>query len=145
MIYGSNVNFQPLILGVAGSAAATYAVTFDRLGYDFCQILVQLGSSGTSATDNPSVCLISEATTTNGTTTAVPGGTGDTDFTIPAGLTSLSQVYVINIDCRNRQRYLKLAMTLGAATPISATAILHRAKVVPVSTTEQNAAVIVNL
>ena len=128
-----------LILPVSGSAAATYAPTFDVLGYDYATVIVQFASTGTSATDNPSVLLISEATTSNGSFTNVSGFVGDTDYTIPVSLTASSGMLVkLCVNTAYRQRYLKLSMTLGAAALISATARLSRAAQAPNTAAKQN-------
>ena len=130
MIYAQTASYSQLINPVAGSAAATYAPTFDTSGYDYALVIVSLGTSGTSATDNPSVLKIGEGTVTNVSShTNVSGLLGDTDFTIPvaAAATNVMQV-VLGINTKVRQRYLSLSMTLGAATNNSAVVILSKAE-----------------
>lgn len=118
---------------IVDNAALTTAEV-DRLGFDYCSIYLRVGTTDIAA----AVCKIQEtdtsgsaysdvvdlasATDIEGGATAVPSGTADNTWR------------VIHIDCRNRKRYLDLALTAGdgsAGSWFFAFAILSRAKQAP--------------
>lgn len=138
MIYAQEEKNVMLITPVAGSAGATFAATFDRLGYDYVVVEALLGTSGTAATANPSVFKIGQADVSNISSHADISGTiGDTDWTIPTGVSAGTQIYKVCLDLRGRKRYLSLSSTLGAATNIAAQARLSRAGEAPTSASDQ--------
>lgn len=120
--------------------AAFSATAIDTKGYDYCNIIVQLGATDIAMTalsvqqseDNGSTDAYADVTglivgTSNnidGTASALPSGTDDHKFV------------VFDIDCTKTERYLKLVGTAGngsAGTYISALGLLSRAKESPVT------------
>lgn len=124
----------------------TASGTFDTKGYDEVLIIVTQGTSN-DTTNNLSVLTIGDGTATN-SFADLAGGTGDTDFTIPAADTSNAQTYFIHLD-RNKgdwnDRYIKVAASPVTTQLLSAVAILGRARQVPDTTTEQGTALSLNL
>lgn len=108
---------------------ATATANIDTLGYDEVKILVWLDSAAATSS-NPSVLQLSESDDTVVTNFATfTGSVGDTDFTIPAADTANPQIVALNVDCRARKRYLRLAVTpAGAAQIVGATAVFGRAE-----------------
>lgn len=139
MIHGSNTKTLNLVLPVAGSAGATYAVTMDTAGYDYLVVTALLGSSGTSATDNPSVLKLGEGSVSNVSShTNISGFVGDTDFTIPVSTAASSGMIIkMGVNLKARQRYISYAATLGAATNNAVVAELSRAEISPTTATLQ--------
>jgi len=92
----------------------------DTKGYDYCTIIVQLGatdigitalkvqeddttSSGTALTSGADVTGLVWGTSANhvGTTSTLPSGTND------------DTIFVFEVDCRARKRYLDVTFTMG--------------------------------
>ena len=113
------------ILGTGVTNGATVTANIDTIGFDFASIDLVLGTSNT-VSNKPSTLKLSESDDTVVTnfadiTAFVGGGTGG--FTIPNADTSNANVYVFNVDCRGRKRYLKLT-----ATPVTTQAAVMDAR-----------------
>ena len=131
MIHAQNEKTAVLIHPVSGSAGATYAATFDTLGYDYAMITVLLATTGTSASDNPSVMAVGEGDTSSSFTN-ISGLVGDTDFTIPLASNATNKMQVnLGINTKGRKRYLQFSQTLGAACLNAAVVKLSRASETP--------------
>ena len=63
MIHAQNEKEVVMIVPVAISAAATTVGIVDTMGWDNAVISVYLGTTGTSATDNPSILILGESDT----------------------------------------------------------------------------------
>jgi hypothetical protein len=140
--YALPINFASTTNG------ATATGNIDRLGYDYVSVAVLLPTSD-AVSNNPSTLKISESDDTVVTNFAdVTAFVGDTAFTIPNCVTAASQVTapfaVLNVDCKNRKRYLKVSVTPLTTQVIVAHATLSRGKTSPDTTTEANALVLVN-
>jgi len=63
---------------------------------------------------------------------------GAGSFTIPAADTDNSQIFQLNLDCRDYERYVQLEFTPGATQLVDATAHMSRAHEAPNNTTLKN-------
>lgn len=89
----------------------TVTGNIDTKGFDFLSIDV-ITSTSNNVTNNPSVLKLSESDTTDVSTFAnISGAVGDTDFTIPASVTSGNWGVKFNVDLVGRKRYLKVSST----------------------------------
>ena len=132
------------IFSASTTAAATASGNIDTLGFDFA-VVELIETSVAAATNNCSVLKISESDDTVVTNFAdVSGLVGDTDFTIPASVTSGVQVVAqMRIDCRGRKRYLKLSASPVATQVLTGVANLYNADELPVSAANAGAGVLV--
>ncbi len=129
---------------VATNADSTARV--DTLGFDYLTLNLIIDSAA-AVSSNPSTMDIQESDDTVVTNFAtITGGNGDTDFTIPAALTSLQQLYHFGIDLRGRKRYIRInGRTSGAAQLWSGIASLYRGDETPISAADMGAALRVNM
>jgi hypothetical protein len=134
------------IFSASFTNAATASGNIDTLGHDFA-VVDLIESASNAATNNCSVLKISESDDTVVTNFAdVSGLVGDTDFTIPASVTSGVQVVAqMRIDCRGRKRYLKLTASPVTTQVLTGVAQLFLSDEVPVSATNAGAGVLVEL
>jgi hypothetical protein len=134
------------IFSASFTNAATASGNIDTLGHDFA-VVDLIESASNAATNNCSVLKISESDDTVVTNFAdVSGLVGDTDFTIPASVTSGVQVVAqMRIDCRGRKRYLKLSASPVTTQVLTGVAQLFLSDEVPVSATNAGAGVLVEL
>jgi hypothetical protein len=137
---------QPKSAIVISPASTTNAATapgsLDTLGYDYVVIDVMTTTSN-NATNNLSVLTLSEGDTT-ASYAAVK--TGDTDFTIANASTSVDQVVAqFRVDMRGRKRYLKLTASPLTTQTIWSHATLFRGDKEPVTYTDANAGVLVDV
>jgi hypothetical protein len=134
------VNVTPPAAIVDDGSYTTTAV--DTLGWDWCTFVFTLGASDIamaalkvqededSALGSPTDvtgAIFGTSTNDAGSTSALPSATDD------------NKVYVIEVDCKNRQRYLDLVATAGngtAGTYASCIAILSRGLVNTASASE---------
>lgn len=134
------------VVNVTPPAAIVNTASFttnviDTLGYDTCRIMVSLGAtdiaftvakvqesdtkaSGTSLTNGADVTGLVFGTSTDisGATSALPSATDD------------NGVFIFDIDCRTRKRYLLPIITIGTGSTggfCSCVAILARAEQAP--------------
>jgi len=130
---------QVIVISQASTTnGATASGNIDTLGFDYATIDV-ITSTSNAVSNNPSVLKLSESDDTVVTNFAdVSGFVGDTDFTIPASVTSGNWGVKLNVDCRARKRYLKLSLTPLTTQTITAIANLARGDEAPVSTTTAN-------
>ncbi len=125
--------------GITNGGTVTSSV--DRLGYDFVQLNIVLGTSDTPS-DKPSVLKVQEGDTTSSyadITPLVGGSAANTSgyFTIPSADSSNPNIYRFNIDCKGRKRYLKLTLSPTTTQVGAALWLLARAKEAPIGTTAQ--------
>lgn len=150
MIEIAKTNFFNVVppQAVVNNAAYTCNV-IDTAGYDYCTIVVTTGATDAaytvfkvqeSDTKSNTTALTSGADVTGlvfGTSADIAGNTS----ALPSS-TSDNKVYLFEVDCRGRKRYLLPAFTVGGAGTtgafLSCTAILSRAKTVPVTAADRN-------
>jgi len=118
------------------------AAEIDCKDYDFALVLVALG-----ATDIAVATLkLTECDTTGGSFGDVTGAIWGTSANIAGATSTLpsatddNKIFAIEVDCRKRKRFLKLAATAGngsAGTYASAVAILSRGDIAPVTAAER--------
>jgi hypothetical protein len=131
-----------VISAVSTTNAATATGNLDTKGFDFVVLDVCSGTSN-NTTNNFSVLTLSEGDTTSAYTAV---STGDTDFTIAAADTAAAQVVAQwRIDMRGRKRYLKVTASPVTTQIIWAHAQLYRADAMPVSATDANVGVLVDV
>ncbi|HUS98215.1 MAG TPA: hypothetical protein VMX97_15920, partial [Hyphomicrobiaceae bacterium] len=112
------------IFSASFTAAATASGNVDTLGYDFA-VVDLIESASNAATNNCSVLKISESDDAT-TFVDVSGLVGDTDFTIPASVTTgVQSVVQMRIDLRGRKRYLKLSASPVTTQVLTGFAHLH--------------------
>lgn len=120
---------------VAKTNAATATGNIDTLGFDFATIDL-IATTSNDTTNNPSVLKISESDDTVVTNFAdVSGLVGDTDFTIPASVTSGNWGIKFNVDLRPRKRFLKLTVSPVTTQTFTVIANLFRGDEAPVDAT----------
>lgn len=125
--------------------AGTASGTIDTLGYDWAQIDV-ITTTSDDTTNNPSVLKLSESATTDATNFSdVSGAVGDTDFTIPAAVTSGNWGMRFNVDCRARKRYLKISLSPLTTQLVTAIGTLHAADEGPTDATGAGVKVLVEV
>lgn len=126
--------------------AAFTATAIDTLGFDYCVIAIQIG-----ATDIAMAALKVQESDDNAVADAyadvvglrfgTDAGIDGVTSTLPAADAD-NTIRLFFIDCRKRERYLKVAATAGdgtAGTYLSGMAFLGRAKEVPVTAAGLNA------
>lgn len=123
---------------------ATASGNIDTKGFDFAVINV-IETASNAATNNCSVLKVAESDDTVVTNFAnVSGLVGDTDFTIPASVTSGVQVVAqMRVDLRGRKRYLKVSASPVTTQVLTCVAELHRGDECPESATNAGAGVLV--
>jgi len=125
------------------TSGATASGIIDRLGFEEAAIDVILDSQA-STTSNPSVLKLSQSDITDATGFAdITGFVGDATngFVIPpAG--AAATIVRMNVDCRSRKRYLKVAVSPDGATQLlSAVATLGKAKTSTVARSQMSGVV----
>lgn len=124
-----NAGSVAVIAPASTATNATAAGVIDTLGYESVKVCVLLDSAAATSS-NPSVLKLSESDdlTTYADITGFEGDATD-GFDVPAADTANPQVAEMNVDCRARQRYLKIEITpAGAAQIVGAVAVLGKAK-----------------
>lgn len=125
--------------------AGTASGNIDTLGYDYVTIDV-ITTTSNDTTNNPSVLKLSESDDTVVTNFAnISGAVGDTDFTIPASVTSGDWGVKFNVDCRARKRYIKVSVSPLTTQTITAIGNLWKGDEAPVNTTDANVKALVEL
>lgn len=132
-------------LGTGTTASSgTATLTIDRLDYDYASISVMRASN--ASTVFASVLKVQESddnSSYSDVTALVGGGTGG--FSIPAvSSTSATSILKLDVDCRNRKRYLKVLVTPSTACNVAIEARLSRPRVSPASASEAGCIGIVN-
>jgi len=111
--------------------AATAAGNVDTIGFDFCTILTTMATSS-AVTNNPTVFNLLESDDTVVTNFAtISGFVGDTDWTIPAAVTTGGWTVQMNVDTRARKRYLRLNISPLTTQVITSVASLGRGEESP--------------
>jgi hypothetical protein len=129
--------------GASTTNAGTATGMIDTLGYSYATIDIKTSTSN-NVTNNPSVLKLTEGDTTAITSaSAVSGFTGDTDFTIPAAVTSGSWGAKFNVDLRGRKRYLFVSVSPVTTQTIDAVANLFRGEDAPNDATKAGVKVLV--
>jgi hypothetical protein len=123
----------------ATTAASTTTLQIDRLGYDYVEIDVTLGSVS-NASNVPTAIFLSESDDTNASNFATITGSSQT-----ANITALPTTGVTiatwDVTCVSaRKRYLKVNVSPQANQVLGGIAILSRAEALPVTTTDRNIA-----
>lgn len=135
MIHAQFEKFAATLPTAAVGSTATSTLTIDRLGYDHVSVSAIRASN--AATTFASVLKVEESDNNSDytdVTALVGGGTGG--FTIPAvSDTNSASIVQMDIDCKARQRYLKVSMTPGASATLGIVAGLSRAEVAPTDAT----------
>jgi len=131
------------------SATNGETLTSDKLdtrGADFVKIIVH-GTTSNNATNNPATLKVQEGDTTSSLSDITEFvGDGASGFTIPNSptATTTAPLAEFNIDLHGRKRYLQVLVSPLTTQTYSVIALLGRNKEMPVGTTQQNAAVVVN-
>lgn len=116
----------------------TASGNIDTLGYDAVTIDV-ITTTSNDTTNNPSVLKLSESDDTVVTNFAdISGFVGDTDFTIPAAVTSGDWGVKFNVDLTGRKRYLKVSVSPVTTQTITAVANLFNGDESPTDATGGN-------
>lgn len=123
----------PITETVGGSITAT----FDTLGFAHMVVRVVL-STQLSTKDALDQLKLTEGTDTNAAT-AIPAFTGttntvtttDSGFILPVGVTTVGQIFELDVDIRKRQRYIKLTVDPDTTVGISATVTFDRGEKQP--------------
>jgi hypothetical protein len=104
--------------------AATAVGNVDTLGFDWVTIDCFMTTSN-AVTNNPSVLKLAESDDTVVTNFSdISGFEGDSDWTIPAAVTSGDWAVKFNVDLRGRKRYLRLSVSPVTTQIIAAIANL---------------------
>lgn len=136
MIHAQNTKKVVVIKPASIATNATSTGNIDCLGYDYCSIDI-IADTAAAVSNNPSVMLVKEGDTTS-SFAAVPGLTGDTDFTIANADTANAAITTLDINLKARKRYLQVSLTAaGAATIYAVTATLSRAEQAPTTATNR--------
>lgn len=124
---------------VISSSAADTSDYIDHAGYHYATFIV----GGAVATATNSSQTLTTLTLTEGDTTSsfssITGFVGGTAFTIPVNNDTAARLsYRMDVDLRNRKRYLQMSIRAAAAgsTDTSVACILSRAEQSPNTTTE---------
>jgi hypothetical protein len=124
--------FIQVIVPASVNGAAT-VIDLDTKGWAYCSILVTIGS----ITGQFSVLKVAEADD-DSNFSDVPGTRFGTDNTVAGSLSVLPQTAnrqeLIEIDLRDRKKWLRLVCTTGGVTVLAAEAILSRPTNFPSST-----------
>lgn len=142
-------NQKTLLVIKQESAASGATLTSDKIdtrGHDFVKLLV-FATTSNNATNNPSVLTVREGDSTSSMSN-ITELVGDTTFTIPNSptATTTAPFAEFNITLNGgRKRYLDVLITPATTQTFSVVAQLGRSKELPVGTTQQNAAVVVNV
>jgi len=123
--------------------AATATGIVDTRGFDYASIDIIMATSD-DTTNNPTVFNLLESddtVVTNAVT--VSGFVGDTDWTIPAAVTTGNWGIKFGVDTRGRKRYLRLAVSPLTTQVITAICNLSLGEELPVDTTSANVKAIV--
>lgn len=155
------IHMQSTKLAIVSSPAAILdnasAVTnvIDTKGYDYCTIICTVGATDIAmsalSVQEAEVAASATALTSGANVTGLIFGTstntGGSASTLPtAGSDDL--LFVFEIDCRNRMRYLDITATFGNGTAggyFAAIAILSRAEQGPVTAAERGASQILRV
>jgi len=123
----------------------TASGNIDTMGYDFVDIDI-ITTTSNDTTNNPSVLKLSESDDTVVTNFAnISGAVGDTDFTIPAAVTSGDWGMKFRVDCRARKRYIKVSLSPVTTQVVTAIGNLSMAEQSPENTTDANVKALVTL
>lgn len=129
--------------GASTTNAGTATGMIDTLGYDYATIDIKTSTSN-DTTNNPSVLKLQEGDTTAITSASnVSGFVGDTDFTIPAAVTSGSWGCKFNVDLRGRKRYLFVSLSPVTTQTVDAVANLFHGSDAPNDATKAGVKVLV--
>ena len=132
MIHTQNMATKIFVQANQITNAATASGLIDTLDYDYATLEVYV-STADDPTSNLGKLILSEATASNGSFTTV--ATGDTDFTIASGDTSVPQVVArINLPLVARERWLKLEINPTTTQDICAVGFLTRKTETPTGT-----------
>tara|TARA_R100001082_G_scaffold29614_2_gene14862 strand:- start:1567 stop:2034 length:468 start_codon:yes stop_codon:yes gene_type:complete len=118
MIHAQTFKAIRVLAPVSTSAGASYdSSAIDTKGFDYCTIIVDCGAMQAALTE----CAITECATSGGTYTAIAALTVgnaaclDVEGTASAlSDTDDNDTYVFHIDCRKRERFLKLNTTAAS-------------------------------
>lgn len=125
--------------------AGTASGNVDTLGYDYATIDV-ITTTSDDTTNNPSVLKLSESDDTVVTNFAnVSGTVGDTDWTIPAAVTTGDWGVKFGVDLRARKRYLKVSLSPLTTQSVTAIANLFKGDEGPDSSTDANVVALVEV
>lgn len=151
MLHARDTKIVPIAFAeaIVDDASVTTA-SIDRKGWDHCRIYVYWGTTDIALTalkvqesnDDGSSDAYADVTGANfsggtlidGTTATLPGATDD------------DKVYIFDIDCRARERYLDLVATVGDGTSggwLHAFAVLSRPKESPANAAAMGAAAVI--
>ncbi len=131
MIQIEGMKTVPLFNPISATAADTTSGTVDTSGFNHATFLTILDTAAT----NPTGLVLGEGVLTN-SFTDIAAFVGDSTFTIPAANTDDPQIVRFEVELVGRQRYLELAVTLGATQVHAAVCILSKANILPDSISE---------
>ncbi len=149
MLQLQNLKWHVLLKQESATNGATLTSDYvDCRGFGEAVILIHATTSN-NATNKPTISVLQSDDTeaTNfAAVTALTSGTNTGNFTAGAAptATTTAPYAKLHIDLKKRKRYLKVTVTPLTTQTFSVLAGLERAKVLPVSTTDQNVATSVN-
>lgn len=126
--------------GVTNGETATGYV--DTIGFNYLSIPVFVGTH-TAVTSNPSALKLSEADVTDiSSASNISGHVGDTDFTIGATVTAISNmtgpIHTFHVNLSGRKRYIFCSVTPLTTCTVSAVAELS-CDIMPTDATTEGA------
>lgn len=130
----------------ATNAGTVTSSVIDTVGYDWATIDIW-GTTQSASTQagSPSILKIQEADNTSATSfvdiVGFRGGSAtatNVDFLVGIGVTTGTNGYKFNIDCRPRKRYLSVVISPTTSQTFYAAANLGRGEQAPVTATKAN-------
>ena len=119
------------------NGATAVGEMIDTKGFDFVSIGI-VASTADVVSNTLSVLKIEEGDTTSSVATFA-GAVSNTDYTIATNAytsTSNQNVWLFNVDCRARKRYLRVSASPQTTMVIGGVAMLHRAEKAPTTAAE---------
>ena len=124
---------------------ATATGVIDRLGWDYLSLDV-ITSTSNDTTNNPSVLKLQHSDTTDATNYSdISGTVGDSDWTIPAAVTSGNWGVKYNVDCRELSRYIRVLVSPTTTQTITAIANLSKGAEAAIDATSANVKALVEV
>jgi hypothetical protein len=125
------------------TAAETASGTVDTKGFEFASIDITLGTVAATS-NNPTTFELQESDDTEWTNFAtISGFVGDSDFDIPAGHSTVTQLMKFNVNLLGRKRYIRLDIASLATQLCTTVCNLHRASETPINATKAGVALLV--
>ena len=121
-----------IVPGATVASDATTSGSLDTLGYNYCDIIVQVSTHATPSHTLSALILSHQTSAATGGTALATGGT---DFTIPT-VSSSTPFAAFRVDLRGKHRYLALQLTPTTSATVGAWAHLYKGDEAPISATK---------